>query len=179
MGIQIRNDFELYKIFTPKLKEAVDYVVNKIWNENKELVEKMVYDAYEPTVYNRTGEFKEAWNTETTSSIFSGRVEGKFYYDWSKLTPGDDDPNSPRYGQHVSAIDRFLMTEYLAEVIYEGLAGPAFGHGVQEGAWAKKRDVWEELNKVVGKRKLKQWFQEGCDKVGLPVVAHKTALGVF
>ena len=178
MGNQARNDSQLKRMFVPKIREAVDLLVQKIWNENRELVRKIVYESYSPTKYNRTGEFKEAWDTDTTQNLFTGKVQGSFFYDPEKLTPGDNDPESPRYGQHVSAIDRMLMTTYLAEVIYQGKAGPAFGHGVESGAWQSRRDVWAQLEKQVGRNKLKLWMKECFDKVGLPVDAHGTPWGL-
>lgn len=166
MAVQIKNETQLTSIFVPKLKEAVDYIVQKIWNENRELIRLIVYESYQPSRYNRTGEFKEAWDTK--SSTKGNHIEGEFYYDWNKLTPGDDDPESPRYGQHVSAIDRFLMTEYLAEVIYQGKAGPAFGHGVHTGAWADKRDAWSALDKWLSNSTFRKIFEEGMTKAGIP-----------
>lgn len=171
---QARNDAALKSMLLPKIQEVVDYVVQKIWNENRELVTTLVYESYQPTTYNRTGEFKEAWDTKTELYSLTSHVKGEFFYDPSKLTPGDSNPDSPRYGQHVSGIDGFLMTTYLAEVIYEGLAGPAFGHGITSGPWASKRDVWQQLEKSIGKRKLKQWFQEGFSYAGLKVHSHGT-----
>lgn len=178
MSGQARNDEQLKRLLMPKIKEAVDLLVQKIWNENRELVRTIVYEAYSPTRYNRTGEFKEAWSTDSTMNEASGKAQGSFYYDPDKLTPGDDDPDSPRYGQHVSAIDRFLMTDYLAEVIYQGKAGPAFGHGVTSGPWHSKRDVWAQLEKKIGRVKLKSWMKECFDKVGLPVQAYGTPWGM-
>lgn len=170
----INNEQELKNIFLPKIKEAVDYIMDKIWKENKDLIQSMVYDVYEPSVYNRTGEFKEAWDTKVNTK--GNHIEGEFYYDWNKLTPGDDDPESPRYGQHVSAIDRFLMTEYLAEVIYQGLAGPAFGHGVHSGKWTEKRNAWEALDKWLSNRQLRSIFEEGMTKAGIPWKRNKASI---
>lgn len=178
MASQIRNEAQLKQMFIPKIREAVDLLVQKIWNENRELVRTIVYESYEPTTYNRTGEFKEAWDTDTTQNLSDGKVQGSFYYEPDKLTPGDDDPESPRYGQHVSAIDRTLMTTYLAEVIYQGKAGPAFGHGVEFGPWHNKRDVWAQLEKNIGRNKLKSWMKECFKKVGLPVDVHGTPWGL-
>ena len=167
MGIQIKNQAQLNNIFVPKLREAVDYIVQKIFNENKELIQMIVYESYQPSVYNRTGEFKEAWNTKTES--YGNHIDGEFYYDWKKLTPGDDNPESPNYGQHVSAInEKDLMTEYLIDVIYQGKAGPAFGHGVRTGNWAKKRDAWEILDKWLSNRQFRKIFEEGMTKAGIP-----------
>ena len=168
MGNQARNDSQLKRMFVPKIREAVDLLVQKIWNENRELVRKIVYESYSPTKYNRTGEFKEAWDTDTTQNLFTGKVQGSFFYDPEKLTPGDNDPESPRYGQHVSAIDRMLMTTYLAEVIYQGKSGPAFGHGVHTGAWADKRDAWSALDKWLSNSTFRKIFEEGMTKAGIP-----------
>lgn len=176
--MKVTNDEQLKRLIIPKIREAVDLLVQKIWNENRELVRKIVYEAYDPVRYNRTGEFKEAWGTDATQSISSGKVQGSFYYDPDKLTPGDNDPESPRYGQHVSAINSTLMATYLAEIIYQGKAGPAFGHGVESGVWHSKRDVWEQLEKEVGRRKLKLWMKECFEKVGLPVHAYGTQWGL-
>lgn len=174
---QARNDAQLKAMLLPKIKIAVDYVVQKIWEENKKIIQEVVYDVYGPVRYNRTGEFKEAWAYNAETKNFKSKVEGKFQYAPDKLTPGDDDPNSPRYGQHVSAIDRMLMTEYLAEVIYQGKSGPAFGHGTTSGQWHKKRDAWAKLESALGARKLKQWMEEGFNKAALKVRSHGTSWG--
>lgn len=173
-----RNNNELQAMLMPKIKEAVDLFVQKIWNKNRELVRILVYESYQPSVYNRTGEFKEAWETEVKTTGIANKVQGSFHYAPDKLTPGDNDPDSPRYGQHVSAIDRFLMTTYLADVIYQGLAGPAFGHGVESGPWHSKRDVWERLEKELGRSTLKKWMKECFDQVGLKVNVHGTPWGI-
>ena len=172
--LQARNNLELEKFFMPKIKEAVDLLVQKIWNKNREIIRLVVYEVYNPNVYNRTYEFKEAWETNT-EDVSNNKVEGSFFYAPDKLIPGDNNPNSPRYGQHVSAIDRFLMTEYLAEVIYQGLSGPAFGHGVETGAWHKKRDAWNKLEQEVGRETLKKWMKECFNSVGLNVQVHNTS----
>lgn len=174
---QAKNNTQLESILAPKIKEAVNYFVQKIWNENRELVRTIVYESYTPSVYNRTGEFKEAWETDT-KLITNNKIQGSFYFAPDKLTPGDNNPESPRYGQHVSAIDRYLMTTYLADVIYQGLSGPAFGHGVEYGAWHEKRDVWTRLEKELGAAKLKQWMKESFDRVGLPVKSHGKAWSI-
>ena len=181
--MQARNESEVARYFNNILKNTVDYMVQKIWNENREIVRQIVYEAYQPTTYNRTGEFQNAWSTEVSSNG-SGHVKGTFFYDPDKLTVGwpATDPESPQYGQHASAIDNVAMTTYLADVIYEGLAatgGGAFGHGVKDGAWAQKRDAWSALLKKVGKQRISDLFVEGMNKQGFDVRKHKIAIGVF
>ena len=53
-----RSEAELYQMLAGPLQKATDYVVQKIWNENREIVRVVVYEAYHPKAYNRSGEFK-------------------------------------------------------------------------------------------------------------------------
>lgn len=175
MAWQARNPNQIKELLMPRLEVVVKYVMEKILESNREAVQRVVYDAYNPTDYNRTMEFKEAWETEVDVQSASNKVRGEFRYAPDKLTPGSNDPYSDDYGQHVSVIDGFLMTDGLAEVIYEGLAGDIFG----QGPWTRKRDAWTELWKIAGSRNLKQWIKEGCDKAGLPVHSHNRPLGKF
>ena len=179
MATQFRSEQDLQRYFLPKLRNVVDYMVQKILAENKAVVEQIVYAAYQPTVYNRTGEFKEAWETDSQEMTAQSKVRGEFKYAPDKLTPGTNDPEREDYGQHVSAIDNFLMTDGLAEVIYQGLAGPAFGHGTTTGAWHARRNAWEALLKVVSKNAIRQWFREGCAREGIPIQGHTLGIGTF
>lgn len=165
-------------MIVPKLGQVVDYVVQKIWNENRELVRTIVYEAYQPETYNRTGEFKEAWATEFNYNTLAGKAQGQFYYNPDDMTLGSTDISSPNYGQHVSAITGESIVDALAEIIYQGKSGPAFGSGPSTGAWARKRDVWDALIKRIGQRQMKKWLKEGFDMVGLPVHSYGASLGV-
>lgn len=180
---QIRNDTQLKAIFIPKIREAVDLLVQKIWNENRELVRKLVYDVYNPSTYDRTGEFKEAWDTDSTVNILSGKAQASFFYAPDKM--------SVEHGIHSSIYGDDDYREYLAETIYQGLSGD-FGYGENTGVkryaknnplfsgepWARRRDVWVQLEKQVGRSKLKSWMKECFEKVGLPVQAYGTPWGL-
>lgn len=169
-----RNDAELRRMVMPGLKAAVDYVVQKIWNENRELVRIMVYESYEPEVYDRTGQFKEAWETE--ANIDGNVARGEFRYAPEKLS------EVPPY--HASILDGESITDYLAEVIYEGLSGAIYQQGYAKNykpfrgqAWIKKRDVWTALNKKIGKNRIKQLFEEGMRQQGIVFSRHRAAIG--
>lgn len=172
---RVRNEAQLKALIMPKLEQVVEYVMEKILEKNQEIVQKVVYDAYSPTDYNRTMQFKDAWETDVNTQSVTNKVRGEFSYAPDKLIPGSNDPYADNYGQHVSVIDGFLMTDGLAEVIYEGLAGDIFG----QGPWTRKRDAWTALWKAVGQRQMKNWIKEGCDKAGLPIHSHGTRLGNF
>ena len=158
----------------PALKNTVDYIVQKIWNENRELVRVIVYEAYQPEQYERTGEFQEAWATDVKSK--GNYVEGEFKYDPRLLTVDGE--------HHGSIIDGQPMTTYLADVIYDGLSGAIYQSGYAKNspafkgqAWTRKRDVWDALLKRVGRKKIKQLFEEGMRRQGITVKSHNVAIG--
>ena len=172
----ITNNNALQAVVVADLKNVVDYVVQKLWEENRDLVQKIVYDGYQPEEYERTDEFKEAWDTDVKS--LRDTVQGEFKYDSRLLTVTDN-------GQHSSLVDGTPMTEYLAEVIYEGLSGAIYEPGYAKNsarfagqAWANKRDVWSALLKWFNKAKLKQLFEEGMRQQGVNFIRHNVAIKV-
>lgn len=166
MALSAKNNQELENILMPALEKAIDYVVQKIWNDNRELIRTIVYESYQPEEYERTGEFKEAWDTDVKR--LGNFVHGEMKYDPRELTV-----NYSKW-QHGSEYLQQPMTTYLAEIIYQGLSGDLFG----EGTWTKKRDVWEALNKKIGIRKIKQYFEEGMRKNGLNFRDHTASVQV-
>lgn len=165
-GIQIRNNKELENLLMPALEEAINYVVQKIWNDNKEIVRQVIYESYQPEIYERTGEFKEAWDTEVKR--LGNFVQGKFKYNPKELTVNFDK------WQHGSQYLQEPMTTYLAEIIYQGMVGSIFG----EGTWTKKRDAWKVLNDKIGTKKIKQYFEEGMKRSGLKFKGHTASVKV-
>ena len=173
----ITNDNALQAAVVADLKNVVDYVVQKLWEENRDLVQKIVYDGYQPEEYERTNEFKEAWNTDVKT--LNSFIQGEFKYDSRLLTVNADN------GQHSSLADGAPMTEYLAEVIYDGLSGAIYEPGYAKNssrfkgeAWANKRDVWSALLKWFNKTKLKQLFEEGMRRQGINFIRHNVAIKV-
>lgn len=168
----------LETVLNKKLQIAVDYLIKKIWEENRSVVEEVVYKAYNPTKYERTGEFKEAWETQVTTE--GNKIQGQFNYAPDKIT-------TRNFIQHEEQV-----VEYLADIIYQGLSGD-FGIGpntkngkryaknnplFQGQAWTQKRDAWKELENRLGARKLKAWMKEGFAKAGLAVKSNRTSWGV-
>ena len=81
---QARNNQEVEQMLMPALEKAIDYVVQKIWNDNRELIRTIVYESYQPEEYERTGEFKEAWDTDVKR--LGNFVRGEMKYDPRELT---------------------------------------------------------------------------------------------
>lgn len=152
----VSNPAQLQALLVPRLKEAVDYVVQKIWNENRELIRILVYESYQPSMYERTGEFKEAWDTSIRS--MGNYIEGEFKYDSRNMVV------NPALGQHASIVTGEPSVSYLADIIYQGLAGHIFGTGY----WTQKRDAWTALDKWLSNTQLRTIFEEGMSRVGIP-----------
>lgn len=169
-----RNESQLRSMLMPRIQQAVDYVTNKIYEENKQVVQEVVYNAYSPTVYNRTGELKESWKTES-SMTSSNTVRGEFTYDSSKLSVGSTIQGSSNYGQHISIVNDSVIVNELAQIVYQGISTATFG----PGPWTKERDAWDKLVKQVGNRKISNWMKEGLQAAGLTVVRHTAGIGNF
>lgn len=172
-----RNKQEVYAMFRSPIMTAINYVVDKIWNENRELVRVIVYEAYQPKEYNRTGEFRDAWVRGTTKALSANTSRGEFKYDPNEMSVGSVDKNSSNYAQHIGVADDYRGEDarpYLADIIYGATKwGGYFGDN-----FPKKRDAWAELNKRIGKRKMKQWMKEGLEYAGLTVQAHNVPINV-
>ena len=170
-----RSEQELRNLLRSPIQKAINYVLDKIYDENISVVHDVVYMAYSPEDYNRTGDLYRAWSTESKST--SSSAQGEFKYDYSKMSIGSTDPQSSNFAQHIGVGGDFYGQDarpYLAELIYQGATGSLFG----DGAFRKQRDAWAELNKRIGRRKMKQWMKEGMEAAGLTVQMHNKAIEV-
>lgn len=170
-----RNDAELRRAIMPALKAAAKYVVNEILKGNENLIQQIVYDAYDPVEYKRTGQFKKAWETESNTT--GNKAQAEFKYAPEKMTE-----SAPH---HASVVDGQPAADYLADIIYNGLSGAIYQEGYaknfapfEDDAWAKKRDVWTALNKEFGTARIKQLFEEGMRQQGLNFRRHNVAIRV-
>ena len=170
-----RSEQELRNMLRTPIQKAINYVLDKIYDENISVVHDVVYMAYSPEDYNRTGDLYRAWSKETKST--KSAAKGEFKYDYSKMSIGSTDPQSSNFAQHIGVGGDFYGQDarpYLAELIYQGATGSLFG----DGAFRKQRDAWTELNKRIGRRKMKQWMKEGMEAAGLTVQMHNAPLHV-
>lgn len=167
MANSAKNDRELAQMFKPMLKAVVEYVLDKVLDANEEQIMNKVYYAGTPEGYDRSMEFLFAWDKSVhTASHLGHDVEGSFYYKPSNMHVGSTDPNSPLFAQHVGIGGVYRgqdAREYLADIIYQGLAGDLFGHGY----WNKKRDAFTSLVNFVGKGRFDQWMMDGFRKYGV------------
>ena len=152
----IYNDNHFYEIFVPKLKEAINYVLENITEENIKAIDAMIYTSNSPDVYNRTYEFREAWDKTTASS--GNTATGSFFYEPSKMSINPED------GQHASLVTGEDFREYLADVIYNGFNDKLFGGGW----WSNGRNAFKVLQQWLTNSQFRQLFEEGMTKAGIP-----------
>lgn len=185
MSGQARNDEQLKRLLlgnvnkpfgrgiinklSPPLVVALDYVFQQISERNEDLIMRIIYNNYNPEVYERTDEFRQAWDYSLSSG--GNQAMGTFGYTETSSDAGRIMHYVPEYGQHGTP-DSFgedIMNawgdarEYLAEIIYEGKSSKVFGHG----PWTRKRDVWSELLKSVEAKAMSTWFERGLKYAGL------------
>lgn len=139
----------LMAICAPAIQSALKYTVEKIKEKNEQVVNQIVYAVYSPQMYSRTFELREAWKGEANASGASGHAT--FEYDPSKISA------------HSNLTDEAVP--YLAEIVYQGLAGKIYG----EGVWTQARDAWQALLDACSEDAIKEWFYQGCRQAGLPI----------
>lgn len=139
----------LMAICAPAIQSALKYTVEKIKEKNEQVVNQIVYAVYSPQMYPRTFELREAWKGEAGASGANGHAT--FEYDPSKISA------------HSNLTDEAVP--YLAEIVYQGLAGKIYG----EGAWTQARDAWQALLDACSEDAIKEWFYQGCRQAGLPI----------
>lgn len=170
---QAQNDKDLEQMLKPALRYAVQYVVDKIYHENQIAINEVVYGKYVGDYYENSFEFDRAWDTAVhDTQAVKHTVEGDFFYAPSKMGVQAAGATENHLGQHMS-FDGKDVREYLADIIYEGLAAnpnsAIHGGNKANAVWAKKRNAFELLVERIGKKNLRQWMREGMELYGLNV----------
>lgn len=155
--VKTRNETQLQAVIAQALIPVINRVLERIVEDNRNLIQEYIYDNDTPSVYERTEEFKEAWGKQS-AEVAGDHVKGEFSYAPDKMSV---DPGAFQHGSYYYSPND--IREYLAEIIYQGGAGPLFG----EGFWRNKRDVWDRLIKHLGKRQLLSYVSEALRAEGI------------
>lgn len=147
------SESELKSRIISGLTVAVETVVKEIHGQNEEIIEDVVYGAYGPSWYARTGDFGNAWSTRVGAG--GGAVEGEFYYNSSGMGV-----SSPEEGQHVSVIDGSVQTQNMPDIIYQG------GMGCIPRPTG--RDAWKVLDRFLTNTMMRSLFETGLGRSGMP-----------
>ena len=147
------NNAELENAISRGLLVAVEYTVNQVKNENESSINEEVYGAYSPSWYERTQDFLNAWETQTSGG--GSHVEGEMYYE-----PGDIGIGDVENGQHVSIITGSSQAESMPAILYQGGMGcvPRPTH----------RDAWKNLDRKLTNTEIRSIFEAGLSASGMP-----------
>lgn len=145
------------------LKIAVNSTVNEIHEQNENFIDEVVYDSYNPSWYNRTGNFRNAW--DTTVGTAGSYVEGKFYYNSNEMVVGTEED-----GVHVSVVDGSPQTQNMPWIIYQG------GMGCIQRPTG--RNAWKALDSFLTNSMMRSIFESGLNKSGLPWKRSRGAIKV-
>ena len=167
MARLITNQSQFNQLVLSRLKLAVEYILQRIYTENEALINELVYNAYSPVQYDRTGEFGKAWSTETETG--GNLVMGEFKYDPEKMSVDYES------GQHSSVWYQADAREYLADIIFNGMAGAIYEPGYAKSssrfagqAWTQERNASAKLDEWLTNRKFRKIFEEGMTRAGIP-----------
>lgn len=157
------SEEELKKAILPGLKIAVESTIEEIHDENEHFIEDVVYDSYNPSWYDRTGNFGNAWDTTVGSA--GNYIEGKFYYNSNEMMVGTTED-----GIHVSVVTGEPVVGYMPELIYQSRMGC-----IQRPT---KRDAWKALDHFLSNSMMRSIFESGLRKSGLPWKRNRGAIKV-
>ena len=154
------NSTELYMMMTSTIDSAVKYVLDKIYDTMIDSLQYYQIGKYNPnSIYQATGEFEDAWNTEIAGDI--GDVIARFYYDTSAITTYNKE-----LAQHTSPSQKHGdVTEKNGE---EGLLDIVFNALTAEHSMFGEipaRDAWRRTINIFNSRG-EQWLKEGMTRQG-------------
>jgi hypothetical protein len=151
----IENDAQLYSTTSLIINEAMEYVMQKMYDMYKDLIDEIVYNTEYPVLYDRTYEFAESWQKDVQQNGMG--AQGTITQDYSLMS---FDPDTYTHGsEYYSPED---VRPFLANIIYEGLTGKLFG----DGWWRNARDAWTPLINKLESGQLDKWFRQGMDLAG-------------
>ena len=148
----ISSDAEFYLVIGKAVGNAIDEVIEKIYQELQNAIERDIYSSYSPQDYARTGELVNAWRHE--ASGLSGEIE--FEPSMLSSDPSGFHHNSP-YGWDVR------------DQIFDILEGGYGAYNAKKGKPIPSRPMWDEFLVKVDS-KFDKWFRSALRHQGLVVV---------
>lgn len=164
-----QNTSEMISVFEKPMRIAISHVITKMIEEVQNEIDSFgVGTVGFNSVYEGTGEFREAWTGTVTPSMIERMYDvaissvtaiGEMGYD-SSLIKTSDEANFI-HGSRYSNKD---AKELLPYIIFEGKAGDFFGNGF----WTKERDAWDKSCKRFEKS-FSKWLKEGFAISGISI----------
>lgn len=139
------------------LNEVGEYVAGKM----KFYIDKDIY-SYDPTTYDRTGEFLESVVSDPAKIVRPGEIRVNVHHDVSKMST--DAENFTHGSMYWSPND---IRSYLPEILAFNKSGDIFG---ENKSWHNRSNYWEDtLKALTATGELRQVLRTALRKRGLTV----------
>ncbi|MGJ0846638.1 hypothetical protein ACR77J_08115 [Tissierella praeacuta] len=144
---------ELQKVTGKSLKGAGEKTVDVV----KDRVDKDVYEAGSPTVYERTYELRESLVADDFKTS-GNTAEITIKHDTNQI-------HSTAPNQHYSVVDGSSSVEGIAYIVHSGKSGKVFG----EGYWTQERHYMSNAREEMKDGKYRDFMKEELKKQGYKV----------
>jgi len=151
MAVEIRTEAQLNKALSTITLSVLDDVLENMRDALENCIEEEVYSTYEPMYYERTYDFRMAWEVEK-AKIIGAAMSGEIDFNPDLLDVDET------YFQHTQA-------EQLAELVYNGYP-PNWTNAVNS---TPARNYWNPFITIVNDN-FRNWVKEGYIKRGLVVL---------
>lgn len=150
----VKNYKDLEVALTKALAKAMPKVGDKTVELVKDRIDKDVYGAGSPTVYERTYELRESVEVGKIS-VGKSTVETEIGHNPTEI--GSYSPN-----QHYSVVDGSHSSDSIAEIVHDGKSSHILGTGF----WTKPRPYMDNAKKEMKDGKYKEFMIEQLRKQG-------------
>lgn len=155
-----RNLNELFNYIKKDLQDSMNEVGEQVSEKTKRNIDKTVYEAGTPSVYERTYQLRDSIKN------FPATVDGD-----SVVVEIDHDTSLiisiPEAYQHGSLYyEPNDISEFIDVIVHEGLSGDLFGNGY----WRNKRQYFKvTIDELMAKREHVKWLKEAMKRKGYDV----------
>ena len=135
MGKAVNSWSQLEAVLLAKVQNAMVKEGQFLKEKVEENYDKLITNAYTPTVYERTGQLKDSLFSKTPK-VKNKTVEVEVKHDTDKIISSE--PN-----QHYSVVDNYSrkdVSDWMPWIVMKGKSGDILG----QGAWTEARDYMEK-----------------------------------
>lgn len=149
------NEEQLRKEIIKNLTVASMSAMQETKNKLQSNIDEVVYSKPEGSVYDRTHEFYEAWDTDEGGA--DGVAAAQMYYEPDFIT-------TVVAPTHASVVTGNSVTEVLADWIFLGHEPGCFPYG----NWWGSRDAWKKTDKDITNTVFRSMYENGLNKTSMP-----------
>ena len=138
--MEIKNQVDFEKVFREICNEVIEDVTLEAFKELKKVVERKVYDVYEPYLYERLGEnggLLSAWSNDIT--VRKNGSTGVIEYEPDLMIYN---PDKAQHGNYKWGDLRENIAEYIEKGYCRGVGARPFWNFFTEQVGTELLDIW-------------------------------------